>query len=66
MFVLKGSQVCRLVDVSTTKLLAAGPLRPKPNWLLVNPGAPGSLVDITAKAAGALTTPVNPLLMATV
>jgi len=30
-FVLRGSQVCRLVDAYTTKLLAAGPLMPKPN-----------------------------------
>ena len=49
--VLRGSQVCRLVYASTTKRLAAGPLMPKPNWLLVKPGAPAPPVDITAKAA---------------
>jgi hypothetical protein len=64
-FVTTGCQVRRFVEDSTTRVVPVALLMPKPKRLLVNPGAPGPVEDITAKLAGALMTPANPLLMAT-
>jgi hypothetical protein len=49
-FVWSGSQSCRLVEVSITKLIPAGPLRSKPNWPFVNAGAPAPLEAFITKA----------------